>query len=108
MRHTGWHRAVLCVAIAAATLLGASCGGDDDDSQSTTVAPSGITRLEITSRTTAFDGTTFGAVGAYEKLRGKAYGELNPSDPRNRSSSTSRSLRATRTAASSTRWTSTS
>src|SRR5687768_8348853 len=43
-----------------------------------------ITRIEITStESPTFDGRTIGAVGAYEKLRGKAYGELNPADPRN-------------------------
>jgi len=30
-----------------------------------------------------FGGTTFGAVGQYEKIRGTAYGELDPQDPRN-------------------------
>ena len=46
-----------------------------------------ITRIEITSvQSPTFEGRTFGpdgAVGAYEKLRGKAYGELDPNDPRN-------------------------
>lgn len=42
-----------------------------------------ITRIDITSRDTTFEGRTFGAVGAYEKLRGKAYGEVDPSDPKN-------------------------
>lgn len=43
-----------------------------------------ITRIEITStESPTFEGRSFGAVGAYEKLRGKAYGELNPADPRN-------------------------
>ena len=35
------------------------------------------TRIEITSvESPTFEGRTFGEVGAYEKLRGKAYGEL--------------------------------
>lgn len=43
-----------------------------------------ITRIEITSvESPTFGGATFGAVGAYEKLRGKAYGALDPADPRN-------------------------
>src|ERR1700682_5433661 len=42
-----------------------------------------ITRIDITSTEPAFGGTTFGAIGAYEKLRGKAYGEVDPLDPRN-------------------------
>ena len=44
----------------------------------------GITRIEITSvESPTFGGKLFGVAGAYEKLRGKAYGELNPEDPRN-------------------------
>src|SRR5262245_44234396 len=43
-----------------------------------------ITRIEIVStESPTFGGRTFGAVGAYEKLRGRAYGEVDPSDPRN-------------------------
>jgi hypothetical protein len=43
-----------------------------------------IVKIEITSRETpTFDGRTFGEAGAYEKLRGKAYGEVDPADPRN-------------------------
>ncbi len=42
-----------------------------------------ITRIDITSTEPAFAGTTFGSVGAYEKLRGKAYGEVDPTDARN-------------------------
>ncbi len=46
-------------------------------------AVASITRIEITSRETTFEGRTFGSVGAYAKLRGKAYGEVDPSDPKN-------------------------
>ena len=43
-----------------------------------------ITRIEITSvERPTFEGRTFGLAGAYEKLRGKAYGELDPADRRN-------------------------
>jgi hypothetical protein len=43
-----------------------------------------IFKIEITSKESpAFEGRTFGEVGAYEKLRGKAYGEIDPADPRN-------------------------
>src|SRR5262249_61959334 len=43
-----------------------------------------ITRIQITSRQSpTFDGRVFGGVGAYEKLRGRAFGEVDPSDPRN-------------------------
>jgi len=43
-----------------------------------------VTRIDITSiESPTFDGTTFGAVGAYEKLRGKAYGEVHPAAVQN-------------------------
>ena len=43
-----------------------------------------ITRIDITSvQSPTFDGRTFGSVGAYEKLRGRAFGEVDPADPRN-------------------------
>src|SRR5262249_52587171 len=43
-----------------------------------------ITRLEITRvESPAFGGASFGAAGQYEKLAGKAYGEVDPADPRN-------------------------
>ena len=35
------------------------------------------------SQSPTFDGVSFGAVGQYEKLRGTAYGELDPLDARN-------------------------
>ena len=31
----------------------------------------------------AFEGATFGSAGQYETLAGRAYGELDPNDPRN-------------------------
>jgi len=46
-----------------------------------------ITKIMITSvETPTFGGTTFGvngSVGAYQKLRGIAFGEVDPADPRN-------------------------
>jgi Alpha/beta hydrolase domain len=42
-----------------------------------------ITRLEIVSRTTSND-PAFGAVGPYEIIKGRAYGDLDPQDRRNR------------------------
>src|SRR5262245_54266197 len=42
-----------------------------------------ITRIEITRVESAFEGVSFGAVGPYEKLVGRAFGEVNPSDRRN-------------------------
>src|SRR4051812_20538467 len=40
-------------------------------------------RIEIVSRQTAFGGRRFGAVGQYEKIIGRAYGEVDPNDRRN-------------------------
>ncbi|PWT89332.1 MAG: hypothetical protein C5B56_07300 [Proteobacteria bacterium] len=42
-----------------------------------------ITRVEVAKTTPAFEGATFGAVGAYEQIDGTAYGELDPRDPLN-------------------------
>jgi alpha/beta hydrolase family protein len=47
-------------------------------------AAGGITRLEITRvESPTFDGHAFGNVGQYVKLVGRAYGEVDPNDPRN-------------------------
>ncbi|MES2276683.1 MAG: alpha/beta hydrolase domain-containing protein [Bacteroidota bacterium] len=43
----------------------------------------GIVRIEISSVQPAFGGKTFGSVGAYQVLRGKAYGEVDPNLPQN-------------------------
>jgi hypothetical protein len=43
-----------------------------------------VTRIVIDQRVSpAFDGASFGAAGQYETLAGKAYGEIDPDDPRN-------------------------
>ena len=48
------------------------------------VAEARIIRIEITSvESPTFEGRTFGSVGPYEMLRGKAYGEVDPTDPHN-------------------------
>ena len=69
----------------------AGCNSESDTPETTqttqtpgpTVAP-GITRIEIASvESPTFEGKTFGSVGAYEKLRGTAFGEVDPNDPRN-------------------------
>src|SRR5260370_41909246 len=44
----------------------------------TAPAEARITRIEITKTEPAFAGQTFGAVGGYERLIGKAYGEVDP------------------------------
>lgn len=43
-----------------------------------------VMRLEITSREPAGGGRTYGDVGAYETIRGRAYGEVDPADRHNR------------------------
>ena len=50
------------------------------------VNKSGITNIVIDperSESVTFGGKYFGDVGQYEKLRGTAYGELDPADPQN-------------------------
>jgi hypothetical protein len=42
-----------------------------------------ITQLQITSQTPAFGGMSFGAVGPYETIIGRASGEVDPNDPLN-------------------------
>src|ERR1700712_1438659 len=43
-----------------------------------------ITKIEITSKQSpTFGGYVFKDVGAYEKITGKAFGELDPKDPKN-------------------------
>src|SRR6266487_3456479 len=48
-----------------------------------TPVDAGITRIEITSRTIAFGGYSFPGVGQFERIIGIAYGEVDPSDPKN-------------------------
>lgn len=42
-----------------------------------------ITKITITSRATAFNSQTFGAAGQFEKIKGIATGEIDPTDRRN-------------------------
>src|SRR5205823_39985 len=42
-----------------------------------------ITKIEITTRDVAFGGYSWPGVGQYERIVGVAYGEVNPSDPKN-------------------------
>ena len=42
-----------------------------------------IIKIVIAKKAPAFEGATFGAVGAYEQLDGTAYGEIDPRDPLN-------------------------
>jgi len=47
------------------------------------VAEARVTKVEITSRGLAFGGFSWPGVGQYERIVGKAFAEVNPSDPRN-------------------------
>lgn len=52
----------------------------------TPLAEARITRIAIDpalSQSPTFEGRSFGSAGAYEKLRGKAYGEVDPREPQN-------------------------
>jgi hypothetical protein len=45
-----------------------------------TAADARITRIQIISTAPAYGGASIGAVGAYERVVGKAFGEVNPGD----------------------------
>jgi len=49
----------------------------------TATAEARITRIEIAKIEPAFAGASFGAAGTYERLTGKAYGEVDPRSPAN-------------------------
>ncbi len=70
-RRTALSLAVACACAASGAMLIAQ----DADAR--------LTRLQITSRTTAFGGFSFAGVGTYEKVVGKFFGELNPNDGHN-------------------------
>ena len=49
-----------------------------------TPADARITKIQITRvESPTFEGVSFGSVGQYEKLVGRAFGEVDPKDPRN-------------------------
>jgi hypothetical protein len=48
-----------------------------------TVSEAGITKIQIISRGPAFGGYAFPGVGPYERIVGKAFGEISPTDRRN-------------------------
>jgi hypothetical protein len=60
-----------CVAVAASLCIAA------------TAANARIVKITIDSTTPVSSGAQFGTVGAYELIRGTAYGEINPADHRN-------------------------
>src|SRR2546425_1516660 len=47
------------------------------------LAEARVTRIQTTSRVLFAAGTSFGDTGSYEKLRGKIFGEVDPTDPLN-------------------------
>src|SRR6266850_6313684 len=49
-----------------------------------TAAEAGITKIEIISRGPAYGGFAFPGVGPYERIVGKAFGEVSPADRRNK------------------------
>ena len=70
-------------AMALAALVAAGCGLK---SESVSQGIYSITIDAATSEKVTFGGTTFGpngAVGTYEKVRGRALGRLDPNDPKN-------------------------
>jgi hypothetical protein len=70
-------RLSMATALTACALVGITAFGP-------TEAQARITRIEIKRvEQPTFQGRTFGAVGAYEKLLGRAFGEVDPKDPRN-------------------------
>lgn len=77
------------VSFAVIALSLAACSSSNEDKPPTPVAPKitqGITKIVInaaTSEAVTFGGTTFGSVGAYQKIRGTAFGQLDPNDPKN-------------------------
>src|SRR5690242_6817810 len=68
---TQLRRLPLVVALAAASALTAQ------------VAEARITRIQITDQEIAFGGFSWPGVGQYEKIVGKAFGEVDPHDPKN-------------------------
>src|SRR5262245_59523202 len=60
--------------IAAASLLAILASG----------AQARVTKIVVDNKVSpAFDGASFGTAGPYETLVGRAYGELDPNDPKN-------------------------
>jgi Alpha/beta hydrolase domain len=93
MKLPGLHdlRASTALVLAGMVLVAAGCGGHHDDSSNPTAVSQGIFKIVINSATDpnapsqspTFGGMAFGNVGAYEKIRGEAFGRLDPKDPHN-------------------------
>jgi hypothetical protein len=43
-----------------------------------------VTRIDVASHTPVLNGKSFGDVGSYEKIVGKVFFSVDPSDPRNK------------------------
>src|SRR6516165_8523587 len=68
------------LAMAAAPIVLVALQADAEEAR----APrGGITEIRITSTQPAFGGASFGSVGAYEILSGRAYGTIDPRAPAN-------------------------
>lgn len=78
MHLRAWTAVIVGTAMAA--VASAAYAAEPQDAQAPT---SRVTRLVITQREPLAGGMTFGATGAYEKLIGRAFLELDPADPRN-------------------------
>src|SRR4051812_1745851 len=53
----------------------------DSDASEATAPRGGITEIRITSIQPVFGGVSFGSVGAYEILSGRAFGTIDPKAP---------------------------
>ena len=68
---------IVCIAIASALTAGGTL-------LATSAAEARITKIDITTKESpTFGGFAWPGVGQYEKLVGKAFGEVDPSDPKN-------------------------
>jgi hypothetical protein len=68
----GWFRITIFAALLAASLFLSAANADAH-----------ITKIQINSHDAAFGGFSFPGVGPYERIVGKAYGELSPTDHHN-------------------------
>src|SRR5678815_2043623 len=77
-RRTGRRRAVNC------RLIRAALAASSLALISALPAQARVTRIVVDQTVSpAYSGQSFGTVGSYEQLRGRIFGELDPSDPRN-------------------------
>ena len=71
---------LVCITVACLGLSFTGCGGGGGGNK---YKGQGIYKIDITSRETAFEGHVFGDIGTYDRIKGVAYGRINPNDPRN-------------------------